>query len=217
MTVPPIISSIILILCLTACHTKQHTTGFPEEERMLPDTLLLGYFGDRIKYLSEYDSLSASLVEKYGRRGAKGVQHASLDIENILSYQAYAEQPYFLGSNTWGKIILFKPTGTSYHSLQLYLLDESKDIKDAIEVGYAIDVESVFAYGNSIVTNQDEQIVIYTQSYWRSSMSTIDHQLIDSVLTDTIIAHKIVAGEKISMPLSKVKTRVLKELFVAKF
>lgn len=134
----------------------------------------------------------------------------------MSDYDAYADQPFVLGENTWGRLIYFRPHSNNYNSLQLYIMDKSSRIKDAIEVGYWFEEEGASGLGKSFVVYDGKQTILYNKQHWTSFYMNQEGDFINEKLVDTIIAHHLTNSQIIPQSLSVKKLQEAEQVFEIK-
>lgn len=214
-----IISNLLAILFLAACNNKPYQASMEIIEPILQpafDTFFVWDYKDigfRVKHLQEQDSLSRDSTQFFAERAKWSNNNGAINLDYLSDYDAYADKPFVLGKNTWGRLIYFRPHSNNYNSLQLYIMDKSSRIKDAIEVGYWFEEEGVSGLGQSFIVKENDHTIIYNQQYWVNYYTDFDNEFVADVSVDTVVAYKLQGGKVSPFEVSKTNSAVVKSIF----
>lgn len=212
--------SIVLGIVFYACHNNKHNQSSRTLKwKKISDTL---YFGN--KYMQNFplkhEPISDSLGLIYMSRTHYIRTNVFTNLDSMSYKNIYSGDTFFLGNNTWGKIVFFENRKPQLNNtLQLYLLDQKKENKDILEIGATFDdAGTTFeCYSLLLLAKNGNSSIIFTKIYDLQRMfEDIDDggERDVSYLNDTIFAHQLKNGRKYPFKLSPEKQKELRQLFV---
>ena len=169
------------------------------------------------KMTIEYQSMSYTKAIPYMKRVHLAKTNRFTKFDTVSYKKIYASDTFFLGNETWGKLVYFEnETIQWYNSVQLYLLNEKGKTKDILETIATFGDAGRILDCHSFLIQEKDISTIYTRIY--DSYITSDYingawHDIDYV-QDTIIAYQLKNGRKYPFKISTEKQKELKQLFI---